>query len=212
MGFVSSEGNRKIDYPKIIFGFLFTAIVAAGLYFVINPSERKKEARDKEFAGYMSTIVQTTGNYFNFAGRFPWTDDLGSSSPTPPLPWTLVKQPEVGICGDGTCSKAAELTQEYEVGVPGSKKTVKKIFLGKDFLKTFISSGAGGELYIGKGSNPQDKVYVCFLPSSEKIRQSLGSLYKVTPGSPLPYSGVPDNCSSSTTWKEDDVCFSCASN
>lgn len=65
------------------------------------------------------------------------------------------------------------------------------------------------ELWVSKGAQAQDPVYVCFSPLSKKGRDKVGQLIRISPGSHLPPSGMPEECPDGVTWVGADVCYLC---
>lgn len=52
-------------------------------------------------------------------------------------------------------------------------------------------------------------LYVCFAPFSRENKDKTGPLIRISPGSDLPPSGMPEECPSTVTWKGEDVCYLC---
>lgn len=189
------HGSHGFAIIELIFVIAFLALIAAAVIFVVDPLERARQEGDRRMRADGASIVQAVNVYLTSSGRLPWAQKLDGSVAVPGLAWTKVTYPEVGVCGDKSCSEGGVL--------------VKTGALGASFLsRRWVTQDSHG-VYIAKGKNPQDSIFVCFVPESHETRKSTGSLYVLEEGKSIPPSGLPTACSDDVSWHDDDVCYVC---
>lgn len=66
------------------------------------------------------------------------------------------------------------------------------------------------DIYVGRGSSKEDKVWACFAPISKHERADPIKLRNITPGEKLPAGGVPNYCENKPDWQS-SFCFTCVS-
>ena len=202
--------DRENSALNFIFTIAFLIVVATAGFFVIDPVDMMNAKKDEKLSTEASTILRAIYAYFDNKGVSPWANITGSKLTSPPLSWTQANQEKVGICANDKCTKGSYLTEDYYVIVPGDPETQRKTYLPDGYLDNFVKEKIGEDLYVGKGSSTQSQTYVCFIPSSKKLRKSTGQLYKLSPGASVSNLG-PESCDDSVTWKEDDACWKCVS-
>lgn len=199
--------RKGFSLIELVIAIGFLAFLVLSVILAINPLERAKVEADTQLKDRAENLLSAINQFYVAEGRLPWADDFGSSSPLPGISWTSVFSPEVGICGDKDCTTGGELITTNKLS-PGAIAEFKgEVSIDKIYAKLKATSA----LFIAKGKEPKDPVYVCYLPQSETIRRATGKLYKVAEGSPMPASGVPEDCPLSVTWTKDDVCWACVS-
>lgn len=176
---------------ELVFAFSFLAILASVVVFSINPLELAGRRSDEHLGKLAKQLARALEGFYVAEGRYPWSDDFASVSPAPPLPWTPAVSAEIGICADSGCSKAGELVEAELLAAEA------------------IESSLWPKILVGKGGQPRDPVYACFVPLSGQERKRVGSLVRIKQGAFLPVSGVSEPCSSEVTWVGADVCYLC---
>lgn len=172
------------------------AIVVSAIILQLNPLERARERRDDRLRTDSQTLKTAINAFYEQERRMPWMDDFGSSDVNAGLPWVLARRPEVGVCASQECQTPGELIQK--------SKLVTTFHTGST-----INSMEEDGLYVGKGKGANDKVFVCFLPNSEKERTNFDELYSVDFESGITSRGTPLRCSPQVSWKEGDICHIC---
>lgn len=205
-----TRGTRGIfgfSIIELVIAIGFLALLALSVVFAINPLERAKVKIDNTLKDRAEDLLAAINQFYIAEGRLPWADDFGADTLLPGLSWRSVLSPEVGICGDLRCSQVGELITTNKLGSGFAADIAKNV--GAESFYTKVS--ASSTLFIAKGNEPKGPVYVCYLPQSETLRRATGKLYRITPGEPIPPSGVPEDCPLSVTWEKDDVCWGCVS-
>lgn len=200
-------GTRQTGFSiiELVLAISFLALLVLSVIFAVNPLERAKVEADAQLKDRAENLLGAINQFYVAEGRLPWADDLGSSSPLPGLSWTSAFSPEVGICADKDCTTGGELITTNKLS-PGAVFDFKgEVNIDKIYTKLKATSA----FFVAKGREPKDPVYACFLPQSETIRRATGKLYKITPGAPIPASGVPEDCPLTVSWQGEDVCWVC---
>lgn len=187
----TKHGFARLEFVLSI-GFVLLFLLF--LLKVAQPDEYLKRQRDMRLIEDAQILLQAFNRFYITVGRLPWADDLATNNPLPGLDWTNARDPSIGICADSSCQKPGELlTTGF---LPG--------FLQKEFIKNPADA-----IYIGKGRKKQDPIFACFIPFSDKLRQSTGSLYKIDVDKGFPPYGVVQRCPYYTKWKETSICYYC---
>lgn len=199
------EMKQGFSVIELVIAIAFLALLAVSVIFAINPLERAKVEIDNKLKDRAEDLLAAINQFYIAEGRLPWADDFGSDTPLPGLSWRSVLSPEVGICKDAKCTEAGELVTTNKLG-QGFVADIEKGVKADSF---YAKVSAPSTLFIAKGREPKDPIYVCYLPQSETLRRATGKLYRITPGEPIPPSGIPEDCPLSVTWDKDDVCWGC---
>lgn len=187
--------SRGFSILELVVAIALLGLLAFSIILAVNPIERAKIQRDEKWKGGAESTLASIDQFLIAKGRLPWSDDFGSEFPISVLPWTPAHYPEIGVCGDSQCSGHGELISEG---------------FSPNFGPKDVQNAAKEDIiYLGRGKDPQAKIYACYLPLSEKIKRATGKLYKITPGAHLPASGVPEECPLSPSWTGEDVCYFC---
>lgn len=185
------SGGFSVLHLAVVVAFLM--LIAAGVVLVVQPLEQAKISRDEEFSRDAAQLVSSVGSFYVNRGRMPWADPISLTDLAPPLAWSLVKAPTVGLCGNAECTDSGELVEANNLPVE---------FLGHDFV-----SGRQGPVYIGKALGVQSPIHVCFIPSSEALRSQEGGLKRITLDRDVPVNLA--SCPTRVSWDQEDVCFFC---
>lgn len=194
--FNNNKPQRGFVLFELIVVIALAFIIVSTLFLLTRPDEYLKRQRDNSLAGDTQQIVNAANQFYIHLGRLPWTDDLGLDIPLAGIDWIDARDPAIGICGDTACTTPGEM--------------IESGFLPSFLQKEFITSSEES-VHIGKGKNPQDPIYACFIPASREFRDKTGSLYKININTPFPATGVLERCPATTKWEEDNVCYYCAS-
>lgn len=181
---------------ELIMGIVLLAVVVLAMIIQLNPLERARERRDERLRADSTALITAIENFYKDEGRLPWSDDFGGNEITPGLPWVTVRKAEVGVCSEESCRKAGELVT--------TNKLDPAFFSGSS-----VNAPLEDTLYVGKGKGANDKVFVCFLPDSEKERTNFEDLYSIDFEFGITSRGAPLKCLSEVSWKEGDVCHTC---
>lgn len=175
----------------------FLIIIVASLFLAFNPLEMIKERRDQTFKQDAESITKALDEYYSTHRAYPWTANASTSSE---ISWTPVASEKIGICDNEMCTAGGVLFQAQRMDqsvLPRVAATLKRESEG---------------IFVGRGSSTKDKIYACFIPSSSRVRNNFGELFKITPGAPVNFGGKPESCTDSVTWEGEHVCYLCVSN
>lgn len=180
-------------YPASLFYLLFILILVIAAIFVYDPVEKAKQAKDKTADYIAREVTGALEAYSQKHNRLPWSIYSNLELAYPESSWTDITREEIGLC----------LNDCRNEGV-----LIKEGFANEELINLL----KGHSIYLAKGKRAQDTIYACFVPVSTKTRQALGELFQVDLNLPMPLSGRPEQCSTATTWKENDLCFVCVTN
>lgn len=187
-----SEYNH--NFIRYFIAFLFVVLIVVVLLSIYNPQEKTSRTKDKYLTSQSQQVLKMLNRFFLEKGYLPWASRIGSKVGAPGLSWTQVVFPEIGFCRDLDCF------------VPG------EVSLSVATLEGKIALNKNDKLYIGKGVNPKDPIYVCFQPESQELKKKTGSLNRLNLTQTTSAPSKLPTCSDRVTWREDDVCFFCVSN
>lgn len=164
---------------RLFFGIAFAAVILAAVYSQLSPIERAKEQKDQRRVVYAERVLRGIYTFYRAENRLPWTDDLVSEKSLTPLPFVQLADPAVGICQDKTCSTPGELSE----------------------VENSLFPPPADGFFVGRGQDPADPIYVCFVPEAEVNRAKTGQLWEIEAKKML-------RCSERVDWQETS-CFLC---
>ncbi len=135
-------------------------VIAVIVIAAINPIEQANRARDTRLRADGAQLISAIDRYYASRQEFPWETTDAVDSSTEAFGFVSAADPNVGICGDATCSVDGVLLESLEL---------KSEFRNRPFIK---AKDDEDKIFVGKARGASQSIYACFVPASRTTREN----------------------------------------